>query len=216
MDHSRETAQQREWGRGVLEYYCGATQGPSRSPHSLAGPVADRNLDRATHASVLHGAVRRSLNQLCHMSVRECQGVEVVEAGSVYIAPAGWHMTVARTGHVYRTQLSKLPAGTLHTPSVDVLMHSVASVFGNRGMGIILTGMGADGALGMKAIRAAGGWTIGQNAETCTVYGMPRSAAEMNALSRVVPLDQIAAEIVSAFPQRAAMGAALGVRNQAR
>jgi len=143
------------------------------------------------------------LNHLCRLAVREAKGEETIDPGTVYIAPAGIHMTVNRVGAQYRTQLSKSPAGTLHTPSVDVLMHSVARAYGSHAMGIILTGMGADGAQGMKAIRDAGGWTIGQDAESCAVYGMPRSAAEINALSRIAPLSQIAAEIMAALTQRA-------------
>ena len=138
------------------------------------------------------------LNHLCHLSVLEAKGGEIIEPGTVYIAPAGLHMTVSRAGSRYRTQLSSIPTGTLHTPSVDVLMNSVASVFGNHAMGVILTGMGADGAQGMKAIRDGGGWTVGQDAESCAVYGMPRSAAEINALCRVAPLHQIASEILGA------------------
>jgi len=156
------------------------------------------------------------LNHLSPLSVRESKGEETIEPGTVYIAPAGWHMTVGRGGNSYRTQLSKLPAGTLHTPSVDVLMRSVAEVFGTRGMGIILTGMGADGALGIKAIHDAGGWTIGQDAGTCTVYGMPRAAAEMNALSRIAPLHRMASEIIAAFPQRSGTAIPLAARSQGR
>ncbi len=156
------------------------------------------------------------LNHACPLSVRESRGEEAIEPGNVYIAPAGWHMTVGRAGTTHRTQLSKLPTGTLHTPSVDVLMHSIAGIYGNQGMGMILTGMGSDGALGMKAIRDAGGWTIGQDAESCTVYGMPRSAAEIGALSRVSPLSQMASEILAAFPRSPGARAPLAARGHGR
>jgi len=142
------------------------------------------------------------LNHICEVAVHEVKGEELIEPGIVYIAPAGLHMTVNHAGARYRTHLSKSPAGTLHTPSVDVLMHSVARVYGSQAMGVILTGMGADGAQGMKAIRDAGGWTIGQDAESCAVYGMPRSAAEIDALSRVAPLQHIAAEIMAGVAPR--------------
>ena len=141
------------------------------------------------------------LNHICKVAVRESKGDELVESGTVYIAPAGTHLTVYRSGTACRTQLSKSPADTLHTPSVDVLMNSVAKVYGSKAMGVLLTGMGNDGALGMKAVRDAGGWTIGQDAESCAVYGMPRAAAELNALCRVAPLTQIAAEILAVFSQ---------------
>jgi two-component system chemotaxis response regulator CheB len=158
----------------------------------------------------------KRLNHLCPMPVRESKGGEIIEPGTVYVAPAGLHMTVRRADSACRTHLSKSPTGTLHTPSVDVLMHSVASVFGKRAMGVLLTGMGADGAQGMKAIRDAGGWTVGQDAESCAVYGMPRSAAEINALSRSIPLHQIAAEIIAAFPQRSNSAAPLASAHNAR
>lgn len=70
--------------------------------------------------------------------MREAKGEETIEAGNVYIAPAGWHLTVCRVGPGYRTHISKSPAATLHTPSVDVLMNSVANVYGNQAMGMIL------------------------------------------------------------------------------
>lgn len=156
------------------------------------------------------------LNRLCQVAVRESKGDEAIEVGNVYIAPAGWHLTVCRAGQDYRTHIGKVPSDTLHTPSVDVLMNSVASVYGNQAMGMILTGMGNDGARGIKAIRDAGGWTVGQDAETCAVYGMPRCAAELNALSRVAPLQQMAAEIRAAFPARTQPAARRASASKAR
>jgi two-component system chemotaxis response regulator CheB len=143
------------------------------------------------------------LNRLCKLAVRESTGEETITPGTVYIAPAGWHMTVSSSSLGYRTHLSKSPGGTQHIPSVDILMLSVANVFSSRAMGILLTGMGSDGARGMKAIREAGGWTVGQDAESCAVYGMPRSAAGLGALCRVVPLAQMSSEIMSALSPRA-------------
>jgi len=89
------------------------------------------------------------------------------------------------------------PVTARHIPSVDVMMCSVAEVYGSRAMGVILTGMGADGALGMKAIHDRGGYTVGQDEASCVVYGMPRAAAEMGALSSVAALGDVAAEIVN-------------------
>jgi two-component system chemotaxis response regulator CheB len=156
------------------------------------------------------------LNHLCQLTVRESSGEEIIAPATVYIAPAGWHMTVEHVGSRYRTHLSKSPSGTLHTPSVDVLMFSVASIFRNQGMGIILTGMGSDGARGMKAIHDAGGWTLGQDADSCAVYGMPRSAAEIGALDRVAPLNQIASEITAAFSSRSHPGTPAASAHTAR
>jgi two-component system chemotaxis response regulator CheB len=87
-------------------------------------------------------------------------------------------------------------------PSVDVMMKSVAATYGNHAMGVILTGMGADGAEGMMAIHRQGGLTIGQDEATCTVYGMPRACAELGILTRVVPLSQVPAQIMQATRSR--------------
>jgi two-component system chemotaxis response regulator CheB len=90
----------------------------------------------------------------------------------------------------------------LHIPSVDVLMKSVAESFRNLALGVILTGMGSDGAEGMQAIRRRGGFTIGQDEASCTVYSMPRACAELGVLSRVVPLSEIPAQILPATRYR--------------
>jgi two-component system, chemotaxis family, protein-glutamate methylesterase/glutaminase len=88
-------------------------------------------------------------------------------------------------------------------PSVDVMMLSVAEVCGQSAIGVILTGMGADGSLGMKALHARGAWTIGQDEASCVVYGMPRACAEMRVLNKTVPLSCIASEVIKALPRAA-------------
>ena len=126
-----------------------------------------------------------------------------VEPGVIYIAPAGLHLTVHRSS-VSKTslRLSQYPPNMLHVPSVDVMMLSVAEAFRGLAMGIIMTGMGADGALGMQAIAREGGLTVGQDERTCTVYGMPRSCAEIGVLKRVVPLLDIPKQILQATRYR--------------
>jgi two-component system chemotaxis response regulator CheB len=143
------------------------------------------------------GPFARRLNNLCKVSVQEAQNGTVVADGVVYIAPAGLHMTVDRkAGPLPRIRVSQHPLGTLHTPSVDVTMLSVAEAYGALAMGVILTGMGNDGAQGMKAIFAAGGITLGQDEASCTVYGMPRACAELGVLQRVVPLTRVPEQIL--------------------
>jgi two-component system chemotaxis response regulator CheB len=145
------------------------------------------------------GPFANRLNQLCQVAVKEATHDQTIEPGVVYIAPAGQHLTVMRRSPAkVVTRLSASPEGTLHRPSVDVMMLSVAEVFGALAMGVIMTGMGADGVEGMKAIGKAGGLTVGQDENSCTVYGMPRSCAEAGVLQRVVPLDQIPGEILQA------------------
>jgi two-component system, chemotaxis family, protein-glutamate methylesterase/glutaminase len=108
-------------------------------------------------------------------------------------------MTVQRHSQSAATiQLDPCPEKHPHRPSVDVMMKSVAQHFGKGAMGVILTGMGTDGAEGINAIRMKGGLTIGQDEASCTVYGMPRACAEMGALACVVPLLQIPEQIVEA------------------
>ncbi|MFY9530975.1 MAG: CheB methylesterase domain-containing protein [Candidatus Acidiferrales bacterium] len=124
---------------------------------------------------------------------------EPVEPGTVLLAPATWHMTVVRrSASKYAVHLSKAPEKTLHRPSVDVMMLSAAEVCGALTMGVILTGMGSDGALGMKAIKEKGGYTVGQDEGSCAVYGMPRACAETGTLKRVLSLEQIPGEIIAA------------------
>jgi len=145
------------------------------------------------------GPFARRLDTLCKISVREASNDDPIQPGVVYVGPAGQHMTVHRhTPSKVVVRLSTTPAGTLHTPSVDVMMTSVAEVFRAQAMGVILTGMGADGLQGMQAIARAGGQTVGQDEASCAVYGMPRSCAEAGILQRVVPLMQVPDQILHA------------------
>ncbi|MGA9511190.1 MAG: chemotaxis response regulator protein-glutamate methylesterase [Candidatus Sulfotelmatobacter sp.] len=146
----------------------------------------------------------KRLDSLCSVSVCEAKHGETIEPGMVYIAPAGTHLTVDRGSSRTTLRLSDKPKNQLHIPSVDVMMHSVASAFRSLAMGIILTGMGSDGAQGMKAIHREGGFTVGQDELSCTVYGMPRACAELRILHRVVPLTEIPHEILRAMHYRRA------------
>jgi two-component system, chemotaxis family, protein-glutamate methylesterase/glutaminase len=130
------------------------------------------------------------LDTLCSVPVREATHREPLQPGVVYIAPAGLQMTVERPSELRAViSLGILPGKHLHVPSVDILMQSVAANYGSFAMGIILTGMGSDGSRG---------FTIGQDEDTCAVYGMPRVCAEMGILKRVVPLLQIPQQILQA------------------
>jgi two-component system chemotaxis response regulator CheB len=147
----------------------------------------------------------KRLNSLCAVSVCEASHGEVVRPGVVYLAPAGFHMTVNCPGNSrISISLSGEAQNQVHVPSVDVMMQSVAFAFRSQAMGIIMTGMGSDGAQGMKAIHAAGGFTVGQDEPSSVVYGMPRVCAEMGILDRVVPLSQIPYEILQATHYRKA------------
>jgi two-component system chemotaxis response regulator CheB len=132
------------------------------------------------------------------LPVREAQNDEPVLPGHVLIAPAGKHLKVRRKAGLLRVWLDEEPRSTLHRPSIDVMMESVAKVCGKRCLGVILTGMGADGVEGLRSIRQGGGRTFAESAETCVIYGMPKAAAEAGVVDKAVPLTQMADEIVAA------------------
>jgi two-component system chemotaxis response regulator CheB len=143
------------------------------------------------------------LDTLCQVIIREAANNDLIESGVVYIAPAGLHMTIyRRTASQVNIHLSRSPEDTLHRPSVDVMMLSVAEVFRACSMGIIMTGMGTDGVLGMEAITRAGGTTLGQDESSSTAYGMPRACARRGVLQQVVPLLQIPEQILQATRYR--------------
>ena len=149
------------------------------------------------------GPFARRLNDLCQIEVCEAENDTAIEAGTVYIAPAGQHMTVYRhTPAQYAIRLSHLPEKTLHIPSVDVMMRSVAETFRAAAMGVIMTGMGSDGLEGMRAIVHEGGVTLGQDEASCAVYGMPRACAENGLLQKVVSLPHIPEQIMHATQYR--------------
>lgn len=149
------------------------------------------------------GPFAKRLNGLCKVAVSEAVHDEDITPGKVLIAPAGQQLSVVRKGPGrMAVRLSNAPADTPHIPSVDVMMSSVSEVYGSGAMGIILTGMGADGTLGMKKILEKGGLTVGQDEATSAVYGMPRACAEAGILKRVVPLDYMAEEILQAARYR--------------
>jgi len=132
------------------------------------------------------------------LPVHEARDGEAVRPGRVLIAPAGHHLKLVPRGEAVEVRLDDEPRSSLHRPSADVLMASVAEVFGARSLGVVLTGMGSDGAAGLGAIRKAGGRTMVESEETCVIYGMPKAAIEAGVVDRAVPLPEIADAILSA------------------
>ena len=145
------------------------------------------------------GPLAKRLDSLSAVTVREATDGHLLKPGEVLIAPAGLHMTVSRAANGKQiVHVGDEPAGTLHKPSVDITMLSAAEAFGARAMGVILTGMGSDGARGMAAIHECGGITVGQDEATSVVYGMPRACAERGILRRVVAVGAVSSEIAAA------------------
>ncbi|MFD1697270.1 protein-glutamate methylesterase/protein-glutamine glutaminase [Roseibium aestuarii] len=138
------------------------------------------------------------LDSICAVRIAEARGGERMLPGHAYLAPGNQHLTVERSGANYVCRVGGTDPVSGHCPSVDVLFHSAARNVGVNAVGAILTGMGRDGAEGLKAIRQAGGATIGQNEATCVVYGMPRVAFELGAVERQVPLGGVAQAILEA------------------
>ncbi|MCX7173298.1 MAG: chemotaxis response regulator protein-glutamate methylesterase [Proteobacteria bacterium] len=139
----------------------------------------------------------KRLDSLSKVRVIEAQGGEKIEPGHAYLAPGHSHMLVKKSGNGYVTELTKEEPVNRHRPAVDVLFRSVASLMKGNAIGVILTGMGKDGAQGLLQMREAGAWTIGQNQESCVVYGMPREAALLGAIDEVVPLSEVSERIMS-------------------
>jgi two-component system chemotaxis response regulator CheB len=136
------------------------------------------------------------LDTVCEVNVREAQTGDRVLPGRVLIAPGGRHMLLRRTGAQYFVDVVDGPPVNRHRPSVDVLFRSVARCAGANALGVIMTGMGDDGAAGLLEMRNAGARTLAQDEESCVVYGMPREAVRRGAVERSLPLDQLAQEIL--------------------
>ncbi|MBC7906541.1 MAG: chemotaxis response regulator protein-glutamate methylesterase [Rhodospirillaceae bacterium] len=136
------------------------------------------------------------LNNLAAVRVKEAVDGDRIVAGHVFIAPGDRHMAVRRSGASLVIQTYDGPLVSGHKPSVDVLFHSVAEACGSKSVGVILTGMGRDGADGLLAMHKAGAPTIGQDETSCVVYGMPKAAREMGGVERELPLSRIAEEIL--------------------
>jgi two-component system chemotaxis response regulator CheB len=143
-------------------------------------------------------AFAERLNRECAMMISEAKHDDLIEPGHVYVAPGSHHLELVRHGTRSLCKLSNAPPVSGHRPSVDVLFHSAANVAGKKAVGVILTGMGRDGAEGMLALRQAGGMTIGQDEESSLIYGMPRVAFERGAVMRQCPLAHVADAILDA------------------
>jgi two-component system, chemotaxis family, protein-glutamate methylesterase/glutaminase len=131
------------------------------------------------------------LDGLCEINVREAKDNDRVIPGAALIAPGGKHMMLNRSGAQYYVQVKEGPPVNRHCPSVDVLFRSVAKCAGRNALGVIMTGMGDDGARGLKEMRDAGAHTLAQDEATCVVFGMPKEAIRLEAAVRVVPLEAI-------------------------
>jgi len=138
------------------------------------------------------------LNETCRLEVVEASEGEPLRPGKAYLAPGGLHMKLKRIGPIeIGVKLDHEPSDYIHRPSVDVMMNSVAEFYPGRCIGVIMTGMGADGKEGMTKIKATGGKTLAQDEDSCIVYGMPKAVVDAGLADRVVSLERLAGELLN-------------------
>jgi len=142
-------------------------------------------------------AFAKWLNSICQIDVKEAEHGDVIMPGKAFIAPGNKHTSVCRLGLRFGIRVADGPLVSRHRPSVDVLFHSVARTVGDGALGVILTGMGDDGAEGLFAMRAAGAITIAQDEATCVVFGMPKEAIRRGSVHHVLPLDSISSALLN-------------------
>jgi two-component system chemotaxis response regulator CheB len=143
------------------------------------------------------------LKEMTSLDAREAQGGESVVPGTVLVAPGNKHMLLRRSGARYVVEVKDGPRVNRHRPSVDVMFRSVARTAGRNAVGVLLTGMGGDGAQGLLAMHDAGASTLAQDEATCVVFGMPKVAIDLGAVDKVLPLDRLAPEILRAAEEGA-------------
>jgi two-component system chemotaxis response regulator CheB len=144
----------------------------------------------------------RRLDKICRLRVREAADGDLLEPGLALVAPGNYHLTVRGVAGAYRAVVRDGPPVQYQRPSVDVLFESLAKEAGSGVTGAILTGMGADGAAGLLAMKRAGAYTIAQNEASCVVFGMPREAIRLGAVDDILPLESIAQALASCAPAR--------------
>jgi two-component system chemotaxis response regulator CheB len=132
------------------------------------------------------------LDSLCRVSVKEAADGDAVLRGQALIAPGNYHTLLRRSGANYRVEIREGPLVTRHRPSVDVLFRSSAVNAGRNAIGVIMTGMGDDGARGMKELKESGALTVAQDEDSCVVFGMPHEAIKLGAVDYILPLEKIA------------------------
>lgn len=166
----------------------------TRLPATTPGTVIVQHMPEGFTASFAE-----RLNGLCEMEVREARDMDYVVAGCALIAPGNKHMILQRSGGNYIVRIKDGPPVHHQRPAVDILFETVAQHAGRNAVGVILTGMGADGAKGLLDIRNSGGYTISQDEKTSLVFGMPKEAIKLGAVMEIVPLPAVPQAILKAF-----------------
>ena len=144
------------------------------------------------------GPFAKRLDGQCAIAVKEAEHGEKIQLGRAYIAPGGKHMLLERHGPVLELTITAEPANELYKPSATVLMNSVAQVNPRKTLGVILTGMGSDGCIGIKVLKENGGYILAQNEASCVVYGMPKAVVDAGLADQIVDIENMAAAIIAA------------------
>jgi two-component system chemotaxis response regulator CheB len=160
-------------------------------PHDVPGIVIVQHMPEYFTASFA-----KRLNRICRISVKEAEDGDTVLRGSALIAPGNYHILLKRSGARYHVEIKDGPFVNRHRPSVDVLFRSTARYAGRNAIGVIMTGMGDDGAKGIKELKEAGAKTIAQDESSCVVFGMPHEAIKLGGIDMVLPLASISQEII--------------------
>jgi two-component system, chemotaxis family, protein-glutamate methylesterase/glutaminase len=177
-----------------------STGGPNALQFMLSQIPADFQLALLVVQHMPEGFTQmfaKRLNQCCALDVHEARSGDLILAGRVFICPGNRHMSVRRMPRGDMVVLSDGPHINGHRPSADVLFHSVAQAYKRTAIGVLMTGMGEDGAEGLGAIKAAGGMTVAQSEESCVVSGMPRAAILKGYANKIIPLDRLGAYLVN-------------------
>lgn len=177
-----------------------STGGPAALQVVLAGLPADLPAGVIIVQHITEGfseTLANKLNSVSSLEVRLCAGVDDIRPGLALLAPAGSHVIIKKVENKILAVLTTEPANSLHKPSADVMFSSLAKACGNGSCAVILTGMGDDGARGIKEVRDQGGFTIAQNEATSVIFGMPRAAIEIGAIHSVAPVNEIATRIMT-------------------
>ena len=160
-------------------------------PHDVPGIIIVQHMPENFTRSFAN-----RLNELCNIMVKEAENGDSVTRGKALIAPGNKHMLLKRSGAKYYVEITDGELVNRHRPSVDVLFRSTAQYAGRNAVGIIMTGMGADGAKGLLEMKEAGAKTYAQDEKTCVVFGMPKEAIKLGAVHSILPLNQLPSQIL--------------------
>lgn len=166
----------------------------SRLPATCPGVIIVQHMPKG-----FTGAFAESLDRQSELSVKEAEDGDTLSPGKALLAPGNMHLLLRRSGAVYKAEVKDGPRVNRHKPSVDVLFKSVAAYAGRNAVGVIMTGMGNDGAAGLKEMQDSGAPTIAQDEASCVVFGMPREAIKLGAADKVVSLNDIPKAILDAL-----------------